>query len=292
MHSSPNPVFKRVGLIAKPRDERVGIILPALFELLRRHGVDITLDDICAEMLRAHHLQLGTAEPMSARELFITIGGDGTLLRAAHTLSCDDVRLLGINLGKIGFLADISPQEINERLGEILDGHYISEKRAVLRSSVVRVGRIAAQYDAINDAVIHHWNTPRLIRLVTHINGTLVHSQRSDGIIIATPTGSTAYALSGGGPILHPSLDALLLVPVCPHTLSNRPIVVGGDSRIEIVVGTDEVGHARLTCDGEIGFELAPQDHVIVEHSDRHIELIHPVSHDHFATLRAKLNWG
>lgn len=292
MRSPSNPAFKRVGLIAKPNDQRVGTILPALFKLLRWRGVDVALDGTCAGILQARHLELGTPNGENGRELLITIGGDGTLLHAAHMRFDYDVRLLGINLGKLGFLADISPEEVNDRLGAILDGHYIDEKRAVLRCTVFRDAQIVAEYDAINDTVIHHWNIARLIRLDTHINGTFVHSQRSDGIIIATPTGSTAYALSGGGPILHPSLDAILLVPVCPHTLSNRPIVVAGNSRIEIVVGTEQLGHARLTCDGDSGFDLAPQDRVIVEHSDRHIHLVHPANHDFYATLRAKLNWG
>ncbi|MGH8593114.1 MAG: NAD(+) kinase [Gammaproteobacteria bacterium] len=292
MPSPSNPAFKRVGLIAKPNDQRVGMILPALFKLLRWRGVDVALDGTCAGILQARDLELAIPNGENGRELLITIGGDGTLLHAAHMRFDYDVRLLGINLGKLGFLADISPDEVNDRLGAILDGHYIDEKRAVLRCTVFRDAQIVAQYDAINDTVIHHWNIARLIRLDTHINGTFVHSQRSDGIIIATPTGSTAYALSGGGPILHPSLDAILLVPVCPHTLSNRPIVVAGNSRIEIVVGTEQLGHARLTCDGDSGFDLAPQDRVVVEYSDRHIHLVHPANHDFYATLRAKLNWG
>ncbi|MGH8614662.1 MAG: NAD(+) kinase [Gammaproteobacteria bacterium] len=287
-----NSAFKRVGLIAKPNDRRVEPILLALFKLLRWRGVDIALDNTCADILQARHLELGSRDRGNSCELFITIGGDGTLLHAAHMRFDYEVRLLGINLGKLGFLADISPEEVNDRLGAILDGHYIDEKRTVLRCTVLRGAQNVARFDAINDTVIHHWNIARLIRLDTHINGTFVHSQRSDGIIIATPTGSTAYALSGGGPILHPSLDAILLVPVCPHTLSNRPIVVGGNSRIEIVVGTEQVGHARLTCDGDEGFDLAPQDRVIVERSDPHIHLIHPANHDYYATLRAKLNWG
>ncbi len=292
MPSPSNPAFKRVGLIAKPNDQRVGMILPALFKLLRWRGVDVALDGTCAGILQARDLELAIPNGENGRELLITIGGDGTLLHAAHMRFDYDVRLLGINLGKLGFLADISPDEVNDRLGAILDGHYIDEKRAVLRCTVFRDAQIVAQYDAINDTVIHHWNIARLIRLDTHINGTFVHSQRSDGIIIATPTGSTAYALSGGGPILHPSLDAILLVPVCPHTLSNRPIVVAGNSRIENVVGTEQLGHARLTCDGDSGFDLAPQDRVVVEYSDRHIHLVHPANHDFYATLRAKLNWG
>ena len=289
---SPQRPFKRVGLIAKPNDARVGEILPPLLDFLQQRGLDVVLDQICAALL--HDVPYQTFSPQSGdgRDLVISIGGDGTLLRTAHCLLGHDVRLLGINLGTLGFLTDISPLEIPERLTEILDGEYIDERRPILNCGVSRDGQTLAEFGAINDLVIHHWNIPRLIRLDTFIDGNFVHSQRSDGIIVSTPTGSTAYALSGGGPILHPSLDALLLVPVCPHTLSNRPLVVADRSTIEIVVGTQDHDHARLTCDGEVKLALAPGDRVSVEIGDKYVHLVHPPGYDHYATLRAKLHWG
>lgn len=288
-----HPRFKRVGLIAKPDDPRVREILPPLIELLQDRGLDVVVDEICATLLGdTPPSQRFPDKPGNGPDLVITIGGDGTLLRAAHRLSDLGARLLGINLGQLGFLTDISPIEFKERLTEILQGDYIEEKRRILNCEVIRDQRKMAKHDAINDVVLHQWNTARLIRLDTYIDGNFVNSQRSDGMIVSTPTGSTAYALSGGGPILHPSLEAILLVPVCPHALSNRPIVVAGGSRIEVVVETHEHDHARLTCDGEVKFALSPGDRVTVELSDRCIHLIHPAGHDHFATLRAKLHWG
>jgi NAD+ kinase len=288
--TNPKRLFKRVGLIAKPGDGRVKSILPPLIKLLQTRGVEVVFDDTCSKILGSSACD--TVSPGDENDLVIAIGGDGTLLRAAHELSSYEVRLLGVNLGHLGFLTDISPDEIHERLTEILNGEYIEEQRAVLACSVMRDQKPLAHHDALNDVVIHKWNIARVIRFDTYINGKFVHSQRSDGVIVSTPTGSTAYALSGGGPLLDPSLDVILLVPICTHTLSNRPIVVGASSRIEIVVGTRNMHHARLTCDGAVKFELAPGDRVLVEKADRCIHLIHPPQHDHYATLRAKLRWG
>ncbi len=287
-----NSVFKRVGLVAKPGDEQVTRVLLKLITLLDAHDLDVVVDETCRTLLdHSAYLPISPKHGNSS-DLVIAIGGDGTLLRAAHMLSSFDVRLLGINLGRLGFLTDISPKELEQKIPEILGGNFQEEKRTILRCSVNRYGQTLSQHDAINDVVVQKWNIARLITFDTYINGHFVHSHRSDGLIVSTPTGSTAYALSAGGPIVHPSLDSLLLVPICPHTLSNRPIIVNGDNRVEIIVGTREVDHARLTCDGEIAFELAPGDCIVVERSDRCIHLIHPAGYDHYATLRAKLNWG
>ncbi|MEE9552558.1 MAG: NAD(+) kinase, partial [Gammaproteobacteria bacterium] len=140
--------------------------------------------------------------------------------------------------------------------------------------------------------IIHKWNIARLVEYETYVDDIFVHKQRSDGFIVSTPTGSTAYALAGGGPILYPSLNALVLVPICPHTLTNRPIVIDGNSRVEIVVGSREIDNAKLTCDGDISCELAPGDRILVHKRDKNIRLLHPADHDHYNILRAKLQWG
>lgn len=285
-------MFKSIGLVAKPGDVKILETLKTLIGYLQRRGVDIAIDANCAELLEGTALKPKTPLIGHSCDLIISIGGDGTLLHAAHLIASYEVRLLGIHAGHLGFLTDISPHEITIRLDEIFAGHYLEENRMVLSSEVIRGGETVAQNDALNDVVIQKWNIARLITLDTYINDTFVHSQRSDGIIASTPTGSTAYALSGGGPLLDPLLDAVVLVPICPHTLSNRPLVVAGDSQIEIIVGTREVDHARLTCDGDIRCELAPSDRVLIKKADHCIHLIHPAGHDHFATLRAKLQWG
>jgi NAD+ kinase len=284
-------MFKRVGLIVKPDDLNAAEAFRILVGYLQARNIDICFDSSCAEYL--HDQPGATAKPLSnGYDLVIVVGGDGTLLRAAHLISSYDIPLLGINCGHLGFLTDVAPDEIQDRLDTIFAGQYDEEARSILTTCVERSGLRLEQHDAVNDAVIQKWNVARLITLDTYINGLFVHSQRSDGIIVSTPTGSTAYALSGGGPILHPSLDAIALVAICPHALSNRPIVIAGNSRIEIVVNTRDPDHARLTCDGEIRCELEPGDRISVFKAARCIRLIHPRGHDHFATLRAKLQWS
>jgi NAD+ kinase len=184
-------------------------------------------------------------------------------------------------------LVDVSPDNLVHRLDQILDGEFEADRRTLLdaRSNGI-VGR------ALNDIVVHKWNSVRMIELETYIDGRFVNAQRSDGVIVATPTGSTAYALSGGGPLLHPSLDALLLVPICPHTLSNRPLVVAGDSRIELRIRDLEPEQVRVTCDGQVDLPLDADAAIRIERSSYRIRLLHPRGHDHYGILRAKLGWG
>lgn len=285
-------MFKKIGLVAKPEEEKVRKALSKLVAFLKNRNFEIAVDKPCAAQLTPEELTGLTPLETDQCDLLIAIGGDGTLLHAAHQLPSFDVRLLGINLGRLGFLTDISPDEMDERLDRILAGEFIEEQRAILKCSVFRNEQVMATHYALNDAVIQKWDTARLIRFDTYVNDAFVNSQRSDGVIISTPTGSTAYALSCGGPILHPGLNAIALVPICPHTLSNRPIVIDGNSRISIEVGTPEADRARLTCDGDVKYALAQDDRINIEKSERFIRLIHPQDHDYYATLRAKLQWG
>ncbi|MFK8068817.1 MAG: NAD(+) kinase [Gammaproteobacteria bacterium] len=285
-------MFKKIGLIAKPDDKRVQKALIKLIKFLKARDLDIAIGKQCVAQLEPEQMVgLQTLNGDNC-DLLISIGGDGTLLHAAHRLPNYDVRLLGINLGTLGFLTDISPKEMDQRLDRILQGDFFEEQRAILRCSVIRNGEVLSTHNALNDAVIQKWDTARLITFDTYINDVYVNSQRSDGLIISTPTGSTAYALSCGGPILHPSLNAIALVPICPHTLSNRPIVIDGSNKITIQISTPEAEHARLTCDGNVKFALAQDDQITIEKSERFIRLIHPDDHDYYATLRAKLQWG
>lgn len=285
-------MFKKIGLIAKPDDIHVKEALVQVIRFLKKRGLDIAIDQQCARQLNKKEIEGLKLLDSENRDLLISIGGDGTLLHAAHKLPNFDVRLLGINLGKLGFLTDISPADIDGELDRILNGEFIEEQRAILSCSVVRDGRVLTTHNALNDAVIQKWDTARLITFDTYVNDIFVNRQRSDGVIVSTPTGSTAYALSCGGPILHPGLNAIALVPICPHTLSNRPIVVDGSSKITVEVSTPEAEHARLTCDGDVKFALAQDDQITIERSERFIRLIHPKDHDYYATLRAKLQWG
>ncbi len=287
--------FQTIGLIGKYGDAGIADTLLALAAFLREQGRRVLLDRETAELIapRAVGWEVAGREELGRRaDLVVAVGGDGTLLNAARSLAGRDVPLLGVNLGRLGFLADISPASMGRRLKEILEGRAVEEERLMLRARVLREGRTLHEGLAFNDAVVHKWNTPRMIEYETYVDGRFVDVQRSDGIIVSTPTGSTAYALSGGGPILVPDLEALALVPICPHTLSNRPIVVGGEARIELVVRDCNRGRAQLTCDGQDAHDLQEGDRVEIRAHDRRIRLLHPPDHDHFRILRVKLGWG
>lgn len=286
-------MFKRVGLITNSGVKAIQKTLEEVVNCLAMREQMVILDSCCSDLLGNHGLAVYPADELAQHcDLVIAIGGDGTMLMAARILCDSDIPLLGINLGHVGFLSDIPADDIEKNMDEILNGHYVEDVRFLLRGQVFRDDACICEEYAMNDVIIQKWNIARLVELETNINGSFVHRHRSDGMIVSSPTGSTAYALSGGGPVMHPSLDALLLVPICPHSLTNRPIVVDGNSCIEIVVGTREIDQARLTIDGEICLELAPGDRVRVEKKDKKIRLIHPPEHDQFHILREKLHWS
>lgn len=281
--------FQRIALIAKPNvADPLRQTLQVLQGVLTRRGLGLLPDERSAALLG-----LGAGMPVSelARrcDLAVVVGGDGTLLSAARTMADHEVPLLGVNLGRLGFLVDVNPTEVGDTLSAVLDGHYDEDRRFLLSAEVD--GQPATL--ALNDVVLHKWNIARMIEFETWIDGRFVNTQHSDGLIVSTPTGSTAYALSGGGPLLVPGLDAVTLVPICPHTLSNRPIVVHADSDIEISVrGNTDPKDVRITCDGAVNLTLDDGDQLRIRRHPTRVRLLHPVGHDHFNVLRAKLGWG
>jgi len=286
-------MFRRIGIVCKMHDPVVQVTLQTVVSVLNRRDCAVVVDDTTdTRNIAGTFDRVARAKLPDACDLVISIGGDGTLLQCAGLIYPREVALLGVNLGRLGFLTDLPPTGLEAALNAVLDGDYQSENRAVLGCEVVRDEHVIAAEDGLNDVVVQKWNTARLITLHTHVDGKFLHAQRADGMIVATPTGSTAYALSGGGPILDPAISALVLVPICPHTLTNRPIVVSDSAIIEIQVATDRDDECRVTCDGNTFLELLPGDCVRVFRRQQSIRLIHPASHDHFATLRAKLNWG
>ncbi|MFU8837607.1 MAG: NAD(+) kinase [Thiohalomonadaceae bacterium] len=285
--------FKHIGIIGKYADDSVGGTLAALRDFLQSHQLPCLLDEATARFWPDHQMELANRDELGERcDLVIVVGGDGTLLNAARSLAKYSPALLGLNLGRLGFLTDISPSEMTEKLGEILEGRYNEEDRFLLDCRIIRDGETIAQSDALNDVVVHKWDVARMIEVDTYINGTFVNTLRSDGLIVSTPTGSTAYALSGGGPILQPCLQAMVLVPICPHTMSNRPIVVDANNVIEIIIKGQDQSHAQVSCDGQINLGLVAGDRIQIRKLAHTVRLIHPVDHDHFHILRAKLNWG
>jgi NAD+ kinase len=286
-------MFNRIGLITTSSVEAIKTTLKELVSYLHSRERQTILDKRCAELINSDNSDIFDANELGDHcDLVIAIGGDGTMLKASHALSDFNVPLLGVNLGHVGFLADISADNISKNMDEILNGNYVEDIRFLLNGQVFRNSKCIYEDYALNDIVIQKWNIGHLLELKTYIDGTFVHTHRSDGMIISSPTGSTAYALAGGGPIVQPSLDALLLVPICPHSLTNRPIVVDGKSSIEVVVTTREIDSARLAIDGEVRLELASNDRIRVNKKDKSIKLIHPPEHDQFHILREKLNWS
>jgi NAD+ kinase len=285
--------FKTIGIIGRHSGPRVAEAIDALSHHLRRKQIEVLIDDSTAALLRTREFAVVSRAELGRRcDLAVIIGGDGTLLNAARSLADFNVPLVGINLGYLGFLADISPHDMMACMDDILEGKYQSDERFLLHVVIERDGEVVSESDALNEVVVHKWNVARMIELETYIDGQFVNKLRADGIIVATPTGSTAYALSAGGPILYPGLDAIVVVPVCPHTMSNRPIVIGGDSRIEVIVCNGPPENSQTTCDGQITLGLMGGDRIKIFKKEQPVRLLHPARHDHFQILRAKLHWA
>ncbi len=285
--------FKTIGIIGRYGDPGISPTIIEVSEYVQKLGLQVLLDEGTAELIRGHKLEVASRQNIGRRcDLVIVVGGDGTLLNAARSLAEYGVSMLGVNRGRLGFLTDISPAQIGERLDEILHGKYAPEERLLLRTYIEREGQNISESCAFNDVVVHKWDVARMIEFRTYINDQYVNTMRSDGLIVATPTGSTAYSLSGGGPILHPALQAMVLVPICPHTMSNRPIVVDAASVIRIEVSDRTRSPAQITCDGQINLGLVSGDHIIIRREEKPVRLIHPLDHNYFDVLRAKLRWS
>ncbi|MEE9326605.1 MAG: NAD(+) kinase [Cocleimonas sp.] len=282
--------FSTVGIFSKQKDKRIEDTLKQLYSFLVKENLTIVAEENAAKLLGVEAID--SEAFCNCIDLAIVVGGDGTLLKAGRLLADKNIPVIGINLGRLGFLVDISPQKINTELGKMLKGEYILETRSLLHAEAFREERSLGEGIALNDVVLHVRNDIRMIEFTTHINEHFVNTQRADGIVVATPTGSTAYSLSGGGPILHPGLDAVVLVPICPHTLNNRPIVVNNDSRINISMCEDRNVNARLSFDGQSNIELRAGDHVKIRHKHHKLQLMHPTNYDYFHILRNKLGWS
>lgn len=285
--------FRNIGLIGRIGSVQVVETLKRLKNFLLNEGYQVILEDTTATVLPGHGLQVSTRKLMGEIcDLVIVVGGDGSLLGAARALANYNVPVLGVNRGQLGFLTDISPLELEEKVGEVLAGEYIEESRFLLDMYLKRDGEPISYGCGLNDIVLHPGKSTRMIGFELYIEGQFVYSQRSDGLIVATPTGSTAYALSAGGPIMHPRLDAIVLVPMFPHTLSSRPIVVDGNSEIKIVIGESNETYPHVSCDGQIHVTCAPGDSITITKKPQKLRLIHPINHNYYQTCRDKLGWA
>ena len=284
-----NP-FSHIGLFTKPNDTRVDNTLRELHTFLTQRGLEVHCDRNAGIILGLPTLP---ADVLARHiDLAFVVGGDGTLLATGRLLADHEVPIIGINLGRLGFLVDISPNDMLDQVAAILDGQYKAEPRFVLHAEAIRDDEIIGSGDALNDVVLHVRNEIRMIEFTIRVDGHFVNAQRADGLIIATPTGSTAYALSSGGPIMHPALQAIALVPICPHTLNDRPLVISNQSVIEIQLCEDRDIPARLSFDGQNNIALESGDLLRINTRQEKVRLLHPQSYDYFHILREKLHWG
>jgi NAD+ kinase len=285
--------FNCVGLVGRQGSEAATYSLRVLIDFLHARHVKTLIDSETAEGIsHAEVPHVSRAQLAQLCDLIIVVGGDGSVLSTGRAMRGTNVPLLGINRGRLGFLTDISPEDIETRVGAVLDGYFLDEQRFLLDCQVLRDGKVIGTGTALNDVVLHPGQFIRMIEFELYIGDQFVYRQRSDGLIISTPTGSTAYALSGGGPIMHPSLDALVLVPMNPHTLSSRPIVVGSDSEIRIVVGDQREVEPHVTCDGQTHIVTQEGDVIVINKKAETLRLIHPHDHDFYAVCRSKLGWA
>jgi NAD+ kinase len=285
--------FNKIGLVGRSQQEGVDAVLQDLLVLLADRGLEVMLEDRLGELVPQHGQRLATRDEIGQQaDLVIVAGGDGSLLSAARTLAKYDTPVLGVNRGRLGFLTDITPDEIARQVPAVLDGHFTRESRFLLDADVHRGERVVGRADALNDVVVNSGTSAQMIEFELYINDTFVCRQRADGLIVSTPTGSTAYSLSGGGPIMHPTLDAIVLVPMFPHALSSRPIVVEGDSEIRIDILARNRIHPPITCDGQVNMTARPGDSVHLRKKAHRLTLLHPLGHSFYASCRDKLRWS
>lgn len=283
------PIIKTAGIISKPNSEMAKTLVPKLLEWLERRAIQVRMDEPTAAYAGTQGLP--REEVPEGCDLMIVLGGDGTLLSAARAIGRREVPLFPVNLGGLGFLTAITVEDIFPELERALGGEHRIAKRRMMHVEVVREGTVIASYDALNDAVVTKISIARMIDLDTHVDEQFVCAYKADGLIIATPTGSTAYSLSAGGPIVFPTVPALCITPICPHMLTNRPLVVPDTSVIRVTSRDPDEG-VYLTIDGQVGSPIREHDAVVCHSSDFALHLIRPPKQMFFDVLRQKLKWG
>jgi NAD+ kinase len=282
--------MERVGIIANPRAAGLASVLKELVQWLTTRGIDVMLDDAVASL--GVNASLFSIETIPTKvELIIVLGGDGTLLRAARLPGIYQVPILGVNLGDLGFLTEIPVSDLFPVLEQIFKHEFVVDERLMLYTRIKREGEIVSSHHNLNDIVINKGVMARIIKLDTFINGQYVNTFLADGLIISTPTGSTAYSMSAGGPILYPSTKGLIITPICPHTLTNRPIVIPDNFQIEVRLKSENED-VYITYDGQQYYPLRYDDSVELCKSEHSIRLIQPRQKNYYQVLRSKLNWG
>ncbi len=283
--------MNRVGVVAKPDAGEARDVVRRLVDWLESRGLSVVADKETASLVPDHPLAaVGRAELPALVDFIVVLGGDGTLLSVARTVGDLGLPILGVNLGGLGFLTAMTVDEMIPALEAFLAGRLVIEERMLLAAKVRREGRPARELFALNDVVIMKSAMSRIIDLSVSVDGQLATAYRADGLIISTPTGSTAYSLSAGGPILFPTMEAVVLTPICSHTLTNRPIVLPADQPIEVTLLTNQ--EVMLTLDGQVGVGLLERDTVEVRRAAARVRLVRLPRKHFFEVLRTKLKWG
>ena len=284
--------FKTIGLTARNNIEIVDSLQAVIRFLEQNSGTNILLDENIANLLDGNKHPLFSMDNLGSNfDLVIVVGGDGSLLQVASSLADHDLPVTGINRGTLGFLTDILPGDIESTLQPILDGEFKIESRFLLELSI-GAGEQNYLGSALNDIVLHPGKAVQMIEFELYIDNEFVYNQASDGLIVATPTGSTAYAMSAGGPIMHPRLDAIVIVPINPHSLSSRPIVVEGNRELTLVVGDRHNILPQLSCDGAMSHSCSPGDRITIRKKQKELKILHPADYDYYETCRSKLGWS
>jgi NAD+ kinase len=284
--------IKTVGIIARPRRADISKVVPPLLDWLEARGVKVFVDpETAASVACSPRADERKREELPAlADLLIVLGGDGTLLAVSRLDNPRNVPILPVNLGGLGFLTSVTQDELFPILEEVFAGKNRISHRTMLGVEVMREGSCVQRQRALNDAVINKGALSRILDLELTINGTFVCTYKADGLILSTPTGSTAYSLSAGGPIVYPLVEALVVTPICTHTLTNRPLVVPDAARIEVTAHGPE--SVYLTVDGQVGMKLEPNDRVVVSRAAERLSLVRPARQTYFEILRDKLKWG
>jgi NAD+ kinase len=287
----PSPTFKTIGIISRPRRLNLAEVVPGLLRWLDERGVHSVYDIETASSLNSGATAKTRHQVVAEADLLVVLGGDGTLLAAAREASLRGIPILPINMGSLGFLTSFTVEELYPALEATLGGHAAINERVLLLVERVNGGQILTQQRVLNDAVVHKGTLARMIELELYIDRGFVCRYRADGLIVATPTGSTAYSMSAGGPIIHPAVESILITPICPHTLSDRPVVVRDTSLVELQL-SEHADSVFLTMDGQTGVPMQAGDRVRITRAAERLKLIQPPNKTYFEILRNKLKWG
>lgn len=285
------PVIRSVGIVSRPRRTDIDCVVPPLLDWLAKRGITAVLDPETAACLPGGNTGRPREELPSTTDMLIVLGGDGTLLAAARLMTTRNIPILPVNLGGLGFLTSVTLDDLYPVLEQAVAGQARYSERVMLESRVIRAGQTFHHARALNDAVLNKAALARILDLQLHVDGEFVCNYKADGLIISTPTGSTAYSLAAGGPIVYPIVSAFIITPICPHTLTNRPLVIRDTAHIDVDFHSGDAP-IYLTLDGQVGVELAPGDRVTLAALPERLRLVRPQQKSYFSVLRDKLKWG